>query len=102
MNKVIKKRSNKQSKLEKSRFSIFTNNFEKCFYCGKTGKMDLHEVYGGSNRTRSIKNGLVIPLCRMCHSDEEIIKYLRIKLQKEYEKTHTRQDFISLIGKSYL
>ena len=64
--------------------------------------MDLHEVYGGSNRKRSIKNGLVVPLCRICHSNEEIIQYLRIKLQKEFEKTHSREDFIKLIGKSYI
>lgn len=100
-NKPIKKASNKQKRLEKNRFSVFTTNFNKCYYCGKEGKMDLHEIYGGSNRKRSIKNGLVIPLCRICHSNEEIINFLRIKLQKEYEKKHSRDDFIKLIGKSY-
>lgn len=102
MNKAINKRSSKQNNLEKGRFSIFTNNFEKCFYCGKTGKMDLHEIYGGSNRTRSIKNGFVVPLCRICHSNEKIIKHLRIKMQKEYEKTHTREEFIKLFEKNYI
>lgn len=101
-NKPIKKVSRKQKQLEKNRFSIFTTNFNKCYYCGKEGKMDLHEIYGGSNRTRSIKNGLVVPLCRICHSNEEIIQYLRIKLQKEYEKIHSREDFIEIIGKSYI
>lgn len=100
-NKPIKKASSKQKQLEKNRFSIFTTNFNKCYYCGNEGKMDLHEIYGGSNRTRSIKNGLVVPLCRLCHSNDEIIQYLRIKLQKEYEKKHSRDDFIKLIGKSY-
>ena len=100
-NKPIKKASSKQKQLEKNRFSIFTTNFNKCYYCGNEGKMDLHEIYGGSNRKRSIKNGLVIPLCRICHSNEQIINFLRIKLQKEYEKKHSRGDFIKLIGKSY-
>ena len=102
VNKPIKKVTDKQKELNKNRFSIFTTNFNKCFYCGKEGKMDIHEVYGGSNRTRSIKNGLCIPLCRLCHSNENIINHLRIKLQKEYEKTHTREEFIKLIGKSYI
>lgn len=105
-NKPIKKVSNKRNKIEKNRFSIFTDNFNQCYYCKKkikeNEKLDLHEVYGGSNRLRSIKNGLVVPLCRICHSNEKIIKYLRIKLQREFEKTHTREEFIKITGKSYI
>lgn len=105
-NKPIKKKSNKQNKLEKNRFSIFTNNFSQCYFCKRKikedEKFDLHEVYGGSNRTRSMKYGLVVPLCRICHSNVKIINYLRIKLQKEFEKTHTRDDFIKIIGQSYI
>ena len=67
-NKPIKKVSNKRSKLEKNRFSIFTDNFNQCYYCKRkikeNEKLDLHEVYGGSNRLRSIKMGFVVPLCR--------------------------------------
>lgn len=59
--------------------------------------------YGvGSNRQRSMKHGLIVPLCRKCHSNEQIILDLRRKLQLEYEKTHTREDFIKLIGKNIL
>lgn len=105
-NRTIKNKTNKQRQLEKNRFSIFTNDFTKCYYCHKqkleSEKFDLHEVYGGSNRTRSIKYGLVVPLCRICHSNENIINKLRIQLQKEYEKEHTRNDFIEIIGKSYI
>ena len=102
-NKPINKVTNKQKQLEKNRYSIFTNNYNKCFYCGKQNeKLDLHEVYGGSNRKRSMQNGLVIPLCRNCHSNEKIISYLRIQLQKEYEKNHSREQFIQLIGKNYI
>ena len=101
-NKPIKNKTIKQRQIEKARFSNYTNNYNKCYYCGSVGTMDLHEVYGGSNRLRSIKNGLVVPLCRICHSNEEIIKYLRIKLQKEFEKTRTREEFIEITGKSYI
>lgn len=101
-NKPIKKASSKQKQLEKNRFSIFTTNFNKCYYCGNEGKMDLHEIYGGSNRKRSIENGFVVPLCRICHSNEEIIQRLRIKIQKEFEKTHSREEFIKIFGKSLI
>lgn len=101
-NKGINKKTSKLAKLENNRFSIFTNDFTKCYYCHKQCKTDLHEVYGGSNRITSIKNGLVVPLCRQCHSNENIIMELKAKLQKEYEKNHTRTDFIKIIGKSYI
>ena len=54
------------------------------------------------NKIISIKNGLVVPLCRQCHSNENIIMELKAKMQKEYEKNYTRADFIKLIGKSYI
>lgn len=101
-NRPIKNKSNKQKQLEQKRYSIITNNFNKCYYCGKEGKMDLHEVFGGSNRKRSIKYGLVVPLCRICHGNENIITYLRIAIQKLYEKTHSREEFIKIFGKSYI
>lgn len=102
-NKPIKNKTNKKKQLENNRYSIFTNDFSRCFKCKrKFDRLDLHEVYGGSNRKRSILNGFVVPLCRECHSNEEIIKELRIILQKEYEKEHSREDFIKIIGKNYI
>lgn len=65
-------------------------------------KQDLHEVYGGRNRKRSIENGLVVPLCRKCHQDRFILEWLKKFVQLEYEETHTREEFIKLIGKSYI
>ena len=101
-NKAISKRSAKQNKLEKERDSklIKKGYCENCHkYCEN---LDAHEVYGGSNRKRSIENGFVALLCRNCHSNEQIILNLKIKYQKEYEKTHTRDEFIKIIGKNYM
>ena len=105
--KAIKNKTNKQAKLENSRYSIITDDLKHCYICTERGlkdipKDDLHEIYGGSNRKRSIKNGLVVPLCRKCHQDNEILKFLQRFMQLEYEETHTREEFIKLIGKSYL
>lgn len=99
----MKKKSTKLAKLERERYSIFTKRMDKCYYCETTrGTMDIHEVYGGSNRQRSMKYGLCVPLCRRCHSSELVIQDLRKHCQKEYEKTHTRDEFIKLIGRSYI
>lgn len=101
-NKDIIKRTPKQNKLERDRDKgLMKTGYCEC--CGRwSSRLDPHEVYGGSNRKRSIQNGLVKRICRQCHSNEELIMDLRKEVQKEYEKTHTREEFIKLIGKSYL
>lgn len=100
-NKPISKRSSKLNKLEKERDkNLIKQGY--CEYCGIYNNLDSHEVYSGSNRKRSILNGFVALICRNCHQNEKIIAELKIKYQKEYEKTHTREEFIKLIGKSYI
>lgn len=99
---TIKKKSKKLAKLERQR----DKNLVKegiCEFCGNYSRhLDPHEVYGGSNRKRSIQHKFVKLICPKCHSNETIINQLRIDTQKEYEKTHTEEEFIKLIGKSYL
>lgn len=98
----IKKKSSKLAKLERQRDKNLTKE-GVCEFCGSYSKrLDPHEIYGGSNRQRSIKHKFVKLICPKCHSNEKIIKQLRIDEQKEYEKTHTREDFIKIIGKSYI
>lgn len=98
----IKKKSKKQSKLERQRDKgLIKKGICEC--CGRYSKrLDPHEVYGGSNRTRSIKYKFVKLICPECHSSESKIMQLRIDTQKEYEETHTREEFIEVIGKSYI
>lgn len=101
-NRPIRKRTAKQNKIERDRDKDLIKT-GSCGYCGKyCEKLDPHEIYGGSNRKRSIKYGFVKLLCRKCHENENILQELKIKTQKEFEKTHTRQEFIEIIGKSYL
>ena len=91
------------------RWSIL-NNLDRCFFCGKPAEC-IHEVYfGTANRQISIKNGFCAGLChdehnltkKSVHRDRSMDLILKRTYQKEYEKTHTRADFIALIGKSYL
>ena len=103
--KTLKNRSEKQKILEQNRYSILTYNLDNCFICGKE-KNDIHEIYPGAKRIISIKNGFCIPLCRKCHQEltNNEVKSLVYKMicQKKYEKTHTREEFIKLIGRNYL
>lgn len=101
----IKKKSSRLAKLERNRFSILTNDLLHCYICHKR-KDDLHEVFAGSNRQVSMKNGFVIPLCRECHrkttNSIEAQKRLQVIMQAQYEAEYSREEFIKLIGKSYL
>lgn len=98
----IKKKSKKLAKLERQRDKDIVKE-GICEVCGNYSKhLDPHEIFGGSNRKRSIEHKFVKLLCRKCHDDEDIIKQLRIDAQKEYMKTHTEEEFIKLIGKSYI
>lgn len=98
----MKKKSSKLAKLERQRDKDIVKE-GICEVCGNYSKhLDPHEIFGGSNRKRSILNNFVKKLCRECHSDEKVIAKLRIEAQKEYMKTHTEEEFIKLIGKSYI
>jgi hypothetical protein len=96
----IKNKSNKLAKLEKNRFSILTNNLEKCYFC-ENAKDDLHEVFRGRNRLKSIKWGLVIPICRKHHRqityDKEFSKVIediaKIKFVKKYGEEKFIEEF---------
>lgn len=92
-----------------NRYSIL-NNLDKCYFCGRPAEC-IHEVYfGTANRQISIKNGFCVGLChrehnlsnKSVHKDREMDLRLKRVYQKEYERSHTRDDFINLIGKSYL
>ena len=101
----MKKKSSKLQKLEKNRYSILTNDLEHCFIC-KMQPVDMHEIYGGSNRKVSMANGFCVPLCRTHHNMITIGKLNDLPLKKQcqarYEETHTRNDFMKLIMKNYL
>lgn len=53
--KELKKKSNKLKKLEDNRFSIITDNLKICYICNQNKKEDLHEIFGGCNRVKSMQ-----------------------------------------------
>ena len=98
--KVIVKKDN--------RFSVLVNDLTKCVECGE--KANKHEVFYGNNRQKSIKHGLVIPLCikhhteavtGIHHNEKLKIKWHKIA-QRKFEETHTREEFMQIFGKNYL
>ena len=104
--KELKKKSNKLKNLEAKRFSIITNNLKICYVCQKRKKDDLNEVFEGSNRQMSMKYGLVIPVCRTCHTEYDLNKELRQKYQREaqkiFEEKYGHDLFMQEFKKNYL
>lgn len=93
----LKKVSKKQAKLERNRKSVFTKDFSKCIECGyNIGKIDKHECIGGSNRSNSIKYDLIVPLCRKCHQNNQIIIKWKIKAQEYFINRYGYDKFIKI------
>ena len=82
-----------------------------CFVCGNPYSVQKHHIYGGGNRSVSEDNGCWVYLCSRDHQrniysvhgdpDHRLDKELKAMCQSIYERDHTREDFIKLVGKSY-
>ena len=82
----------------------------RCYLCGAVGPTDEHHVFGGPCRPISDRYGLVVHICRRCHSlihdsaeGKELRDYLHQKGQIVYEERFgNRRAFIREFIRSYL
>lgn len=89
---------------------------DRCYICGRMQTeyyhLHVHHIYKAANRKISDQNGFIVHLCPDCHTlktdsvhgKEGHLKdiYLMKTCQIEYEKKHSRQEFMKLIGCNYL
>ena len=85
---------------------------KKCFMTGDTCNLDVHHCFFGANRKVSDENGFWVWLRhdyhiadsqhKTPHNDRETDLFFKKLCQKKYEQTHSREEFIKLIGRSYL
>ena len=69
-----------------------------------------HHIYGGANRGISEENGFWVRLCiahheygpYAVHLNHRTMRMLQRICQQEYEKNHSREAFMELIGRNYL
>ena len=104
----IKKRTYKQAKAEKNRFSLFTDDLEHCIICGKS-PVNKHEIFYGRNRQNSIKYGLVIPLCQRHHTgidgihfNTELCDFWHKKGQTRFNEVYPDLNFEDVFKRNYL
>lgn len=87
---------------------------KKCFITGISGEyrvLHQHHIYEGwGNRQVSEDNGFWVWLLpeyhnmsnKGVHFDKEFDLALKQACQRKYEETHTREEFMALIGRNYL
>ena len=92
------------------RKSILTDDLEHSFLSGLPAEC-IHHCFGGTGRRKiSEREGFIVPLTnaehnmsdKAVHFNKELDLWLKRKCQAKYEETHTRKQFIRLIGRSYL
>lgn len=91
--------------------SILQKDMTRCFICGCTHTLQTHEVFfGTANRKKSIEHGLYVRICSRHHNGSDNSVHFNHQMdlnlkqfaQKEFEKTHTREEFMSIFHKNYL
>ncbi len=103
----MQNKSNKLASLERNRYSVFSNDTERCYLCGSTYKLTWHEIYAGKNRQNSMRYGLCLRLCLNCHSkeqeDSQFNDYWHKQGQLYWEEfIGTREEFIKVFKRNYL
>lgn len=80
-------------------------------YNGRHGYLEEHHAFPGTwGRKISEENGFKVRLCRRhhregpqaVHGNEENMRLIQSAIQKEYEKNHTREQWMELMGRNYL
>ena len=84
---------------------------KECFFCGTIFNLhDHHIFFGTANRKISEKYGFKAYLCAghhnmsntSVHHNRKLDLVLKSACQRKFEETHSREEFIKLIGRSYL
>lgn len=107
----------RKKKRKQHKKSILHTKDGTCYLCMKLEKdscthpvIQEHHIYGGPLRGISEAEGFKAYLCLRHHTDgpgavhnnQENMRILQKDCQEAYERTHTRQQFMELIGRNYL
>ena len=102
--------------------TLFPQPEGECFLCAVLGEykyhsiLERHHIFYGSCHAQAEKYGFTINLCRHHHRGDEagdkdavhrpdkndLDDFLKRWAQAEYEKTHTREEFMNIFSRSWL
>jgi hypothetical protein len=87
-------------------------DIKQCYVCDTTNNINIHEVYFGKNRQKSIEDGCCVYLCGKHHNqsndgvhfNHSLDIRLKQEMQKCWIKTYnkTTDDFIKRYGRNYI
>lgn len=92
------------------RKSILTDDLGVSYLSGLPREC-IHHVFEGNGRRKiSEREGFIVPLTNAEHNmsnkgvhfNKKLDRWFKCLCQSKYEETHTREEFIKLIGRSYL
>lgn len=104
-------------KRKRHKKSILHEKDRTCYLCVKLNQdyrihriLHEHHVFGGPNRALSEAEGLKVHLCtghhldgpEAVHNNQGNMRILKQDAQRAYEMTHSRSEFMNLIGRNYL
>ena len=100
----------KKKKRKKHTKSILKTEKHVCFLCGKLNTEEHHILFGAGQREIAEAEGMKVDLCpehhrigqQAVHNNREIREMLCRMAQEEYEKTHTREEWMEISRKNYL
>ena len=88
--------------------SIVDKGVKRCYLCGSTHSLEVHHIFGGANRKKSTDYGLVVYLCKECHTgsngvhnNADKMKELRKKGQEAFENEYPQLDFVKIFHRNY-
>lgn len=93
--------------------SILQGDTKRCYLTGRTNNLHRHHqhiFYGRGLRQISDREGFVVYLIPELHNmsndgvhfNRELDLRLKRECQAKYEETHSREEFIALIGRNYI
>ena len=82
----------------------------ECYITGATQGLHRHHIYGGGRRQISEAQGFWVWLRHDwhntapygVHNNPDLDRRLKQECQERYEETHSREEFMGLLGKNYL
>lgn len=84
---------------------------KECYVTRSRGNLQKHHIYFGANRKVSEKHGFWVWLIGELHNqsnlgvhcgNRELDLRLKRECQAKFEETHSREEFVALIGRNYL
>lgn len=91
--------------------SIIQNDMSKCYVCGTTQNLHIHETfYGSANRKKSIEWGCYISLCGHHHNlsndgihfNKELDLQVKQEAQRKFEELYGHDKFMEVFKKNRL